>query len=676
MGRLVGLVVAAALMVRLAHGQLPAWPVAGASYRYVIERLPDSPLGAALAEVTVWPVGVTGDGIHPTVTTEEGQVVGAEILWRAAGQPWKIVFDSRGGASRYHVYLSTSRLAYAPAWTPPEAGCLLEVRDWGGGSMDTVEAVRQAWGQARRVQGRGHVPNIFAGRNPFGPPENLVALFRGMFIAPVEGQYRFGTSSDDASVLLINGQLVAEWVGAHGADPRSYVERSGKIWLPAGPHRIEYYWIQGQGDLVAVAAWQLPGSKQFEVMPARAFTPVARFGVAAVEAGPSAAEPVVFEWGAQAHSVEGRQALCEYRFRVFHASTNTTYRWWFDDGQTASGAEVTHVFVRPGLRRVRLQAGAVTLTQEVDVQPRWDQEYLWSDEVFGRQRARLLKLDVAKLPVADLAEVTRLAVTINDMELLTFFGRVCLRRAGELDGTHADIFFALGGHFALPAIRDYAAAAAALRAGLAAAPADAQLVGRLKLRLARLLLDTWGRLDETDEVLKTMATGALNDEQRRMLAILRADLTLARGHVEEARRQYEAIGRLGELDRARYSVQRQARLESARAFVARREWEAAETLVRAVEWEVPAERLAPEFGLLMGQIHQQRGEYERALWRYRRVLLVAGHDDLRANVLFRLVEVQAALNDNEAAERTLGELFRHYPYSEAAARAKERWGKR
>jgi hypothetical protein len=655
-----------------AFGQMTAWPVATATYRYVIERTKDSPAGGLVGEATVWPVGLAPASVIPTVTTEDGQPVGAQTLWAAPGQPLKILFDTTGNQPRYHVYLTAQRLAYAPAWNPPEAGCLLEVRDWTGGSMDTVDACRQAWRESKRVQGRGHVPNIFAGANPFGPAENFIALFRGSIHTPVEGDYRFGTTSDDASVLFLNGKVVAEWVGGHGADPHAHRQHSGKVRLPAGTHRLEYLWVQGGGGLTAVAAWQPPGAKDYSVIPPAAFTPVGAFRVVNAEPAPTAPDTVVFEWRPEAHSVERQWALCEYRFRVFNPQPNTSYRWTFDDGRTATGANVTHLFLRPGLRRIKLEAGPAVLTQEIEIHPRWGHSYEWSDETFVRHRTELLRLDADKLPVPDLAEVTRLADALTDAELLTRYGRECLRRAGELTGAHADIFYALGGHFQTPDLRDYATAETALRAGIKRQSDDQ----RLKLRLARLLLDTFGKLDETGQVLDRVKSDGLNDEQRRLLAILRADLTLARGDVETARRQYAAIGRLGETDRARYSVQRQARLESARAFVARREWEAAENLVRTVEWEAPAERLAPEFGILMAQIHQARREYERAMWRCQRVLTVTANDNLQADVLYQLVDLQRTLGLEQLAERNLAELLRRHPYTEAAARAKDRWGKR
>ena len=646
-------------------GLMVAPAVAWADCRVVLEKTKGSPWPAVVAQALVWPVGLTGRQCAVTVATESGQPVGAQILWAAVGQPVKIIFDCAAHQDRYVVTLSDQALPVTP-WEPPAAGCLLEVRNFTGGDSETITAVKDRWRQAKHVQGRGFVPNIFLGLNPLGPSQNFVAQFRGALVAPTDGEYAFATVSDDASVLTVDGQDVASWPGGHGADGYAYRQHSGKIKLTAGLHRLDYLWIQAVESLTAVAAWKLPGTDRYEVVPTNAFVAVAQYAVVDAPA-------TYFEWKPVDHSRAGDFAVVDYRFAVPAARSNLTYRWIFDDGATARGAVVTHTFPRPAMRKVRLEAAEANVTQAVDAPLRWDQINDWSDERFTRQRAQLLELNRDQLPIDDLANVSRLADTVHDAELLTAFGLTCLKRSREFTGAHADIFYALGNHFQEPAVRRYEAAEQALRVALGWQLADANLRERIKLRLARLMLDTLGQSDATAKLLDEIKSGALNDEQRRLLAILRADLVLARGDSAGAQTKYDGIGRLGEPDRARYSVQRQARLESARAFLARHEFEAAENLVRTVEWEVPAERLAPDFSLVLAKVHIARQEFARALVRCQRLLVVTNDDNLRAEVLFHLVEVERALQLDALAGKSLQQLLTQHPYSEFAARAKERW---
>ena len=369
-------------------------------------------------------------------------------------------------------------------------------------------------------------------------------------------------------------------------------------------------------------------------------------------------------------SVAGDSVFVDYRFAVGAAQADATYRWSFDDGTTALGPVVTHTFLRLGLRKVRLDAGASSVTQEVDVHPHWAQIQEWSEEHFAEQRRWLLSQKLDALPVEDLLSASRLAETVHDTELLTALGETCLKRSREFSEPVADLFFAFGGNFQEPSIRRYDAAEQALRLALSW-PSDWR--ERSKLRLARLLLDTFGKLNETSKLLDEIQPSNLTEEQRRLLAILRADLTLAHGDRAGAETQYLAISRRGELDRARYSVQRQARLESARAFLGRHEYEAAENLVRTVEWEVPVERLAPDFSLLLAKVYLARQEFPRALLRCQRLLTVTNQDNLRAEVLFYLVEIEHAMKLDMTTAKSLQQLLTQYPFSEFAARAKERW---
>ena len=643
-----------------------ALPIHGrADSRLVLEKVKGSPGPAAVAQAFIWPVGRTARQYAVAVATESGQPVGAQIYWAAVGQSIKILFDCTTQQDRYVVTLSDQPLP-VPVWDPPTAGCLLEVRDFTGGDIETIVAIKNRWRQAKHTQGRGFVPNIFLGINPFGPSENFVALFRGAFVAPRAGEYAFATVSDDASVLAIDGQDVASWPGGHGADPRAYPQHSGKIQLTAGPHRIEYNWIQVGDGLAAVAAWKLPDTDRYDVLPPSAFLPVAQFAVVA-------APPTYFEWQPVANSRAGDFSVVDYRFAVPAAQSNRNCQWSFDDGATVRGTMVTHTFPRPGLRTVRLEADGTSVTQVVNAAPCWDQISEWSEDRFARQQAQLLKLNRDQLPVEDLANVCRWADAAHAADLLTAFGLSSVKRSREFTSAHADIFYALGNHFQDPGVRRYEAAEQALRVALGWPLSDANLRDRIRLRLARLLLDTFGKPAESGRLIDEIQPGNLTDEQRRLLAILHADLMLARGDSAGAQAKYEAIRRLGEPDRSRYSVQRQARLESARAYLVRHELEAAENLVRTVEWEVPAERLAPDFSLVLAEVHIARNEYARALVRCQRLLMVTNDDNFRAAALFHMVEVERALQLDERAEKSLQQLLAQYPYSEFAARAKERW---
>jgi hypothetical protein len=51
-------------------------------------------------------------------------------------------------------------------------------------------------------------------------------------------------------------------------------------------------------------------------------------------------------------------------------------------------------------------------------------------------------------------------------------------------------------------------------------------------------------------------------------------------------------------------------------------------------------------------------------------------DPRRSEILYALVESGLALGKQEAAQKALGRLLKEFPYSEAAAKAKDRWVKK
>ena len=119
---------------------LAAWMIQSvptqADFTLVLAKAKGSPWPAAVAQASLWPVGLAARQCAVAVTTESGQPVGAQIFWAAVGQPIKIIFDCTTHQDRYVVTLSDQALPVTP-WDPPAAGCLLEVRDFTGGSIET-----------------------------------------------------------------------------------------------------------------------------------------------------------------------------------------------------------------------------------------------------------------------------------------------------------------------------------------------------------------------------------------------------------------------------------------------------------------------------------------------------------------------------------------------------------
>lgn len=81
--------------------------------------------------------------------------------------------------------------------------------------------------------------------------------FRGILTAPITGDYRFFTTSDDGTRLLIDEKIVVENNGIHPAQ-----ERSAPVKLSTGDHTITVLYFDGGGQTAMTIEWQPPGGKR------------------------------------------------------------------------------------------------------------------------------------------------------------------------------------------------------------------------------------------------------------------------------------------------------------------------------------------------------------------------------------------------------------------------------
>ncbi len=88
--------------------------------------------------------------------------------------------------------------------------------------------------------------------NPLREPFSI--LWRGKLAAPTSGLYTIGTRSDDGSFVFIDGQLVVDNGGSHGAQ-----DRSGQVTLAQGFHDIEVRYNELGGSREMQLWWQPPG---------------------------------------------------------------------------------------------------------------------------------------------------------------------------------------------------------------------------------------------------------------------------------------------------------------------------------------------------------------------------------------------------------------------------------
>ena len=90
--------------------------------------------------------------------------------------------------------------------------------------------------------------------------EHVALRFSGFLDVPQDELYRFALTSDDGSKLWIDGKVVVDNDGLHGA-----IEKVGTRALGKGLHPIEVVWFNQTGGAELQLRWALPGGKFAEV---------------------------------------------------------------------------------------------------------------------------------------------------------------------------------------------------------------------------------------------------------------------------------------------------------------------------------------------------------------------------------------------------------------------------
>lgn len=648
-----------------------SWRVPEAACRMRLE--PSASVTAAVGYAEIGPAGVGAGAASIAVRDPGGAPVGSRVLWARAGDMLKVLFDCSGHASHYDVYLGTALPpGDAPAWQP-RAGVILETRAYGGTNVDTASQFEELWAKGRPL-GRSLRPLIFDGIHPHGSNELFLSRYDAVFTAAVPGEYGLATHSDDASFLLVDGRPVAEWPGCHSTAGGEFGAHSGTVTLTAGPHTLTYLHAQQTAVTTALAAWKPPGARFFTLMPRDAFLPVAPFRAVAFEGRPGGPPRAAFEWTTDAHASAGGVDLVTVTFRTFE-SAGRTYRWTFDDGRPETGPRVTRVFITPGRHTVRLDAlegdrVAAAAREEIDVHPLWIQQEECPAGVVLDQKRRLAAFPLDSFRAPELGRLALFADALSERGWLADIGTACLKRSREFSPASAGAFLRIGLAFRHASVRRYADAEQALRVALGFAGDSPALGARIRLALADVLANGLVRPADALQLASSIPDGTLDPGPQRSLRLLVADCLLAAGDRARAESLLRALAGQPRLSVAD-TVRVRARLESARDFVRRTEYDAAVGAVEQVWREHPLERLSAPAGLVLMDAFAGRGEAAPALALGRRLLAAAPDDDHAAEILLRLSRLYRGLGlaaDAAAAEK---QLLDEYPFSEAAALATE-----
>jgi hypothetical protein len=677
-------------------GGTPGWMVSTAPARFAVVVLKNQ-RPSPLAWTDLCLPDERWASLPMRVFNNAGVAVGSELIWAAPGEPAKLLFDSSSGSDRYYIYMGSDWPALP--LKDDQEGVMLESRAGDGKTIDHLPDMLDAWKKSGTILGRTMVPTIFEGGNRFGPQANILEHFRGYFrVAPAE-HLELVTMSTDASFVLVDGKEVVEWPGRHDIGPGTRGQFHGAVDLTEGLHVLDYYNAyvslnEGHPLQLCLAANGGPLEQWTMLTPDTVFfTPSNQADVVdyTLRSGPTtgkqdnAAPPIAVRWSIQDQSTIAPDVanIGLIQLNLFCGATGPgTISWDFGDGTTAQGLHLLHLFPRPGMRTLHLSVteangNVYSTSPTINVHPNWA---VLTGEPPGPKpdmQTDILARDPATFSASDLASCVAVFETFkNSAALLKLLPAVCAKMKEIQD---AD----------LPYIKD---AALLLAPDLSHATDTSRLLQELvdrcpapnltpplvavgsesRLALAQLTLATSDQLDQVRALLDGVNIPSLSGDEHRSLDLLRADIALATGDLPTARKQYEALTGEPTGPDARSSIRRTAQIARARAFLDRKDFEAAEDALGEVARQSPMEKMTPDWALTRLRLYQEEKLPAIALLWAKRLLPVVVENG-RSELLFRLTDLAYQQGDATLAAKTLSELLQKHPYSQEAAEAKEKW---
>ena len=566
MTRIRHLLAATALLIAVSAAQAQVrrdWPDAAWAYRKVLEVPAEGP-GA----FRVWIL--TGsrarpDGEDLRVADPTGKPVPFGILHSTPEGRHLLIFsqgrtpEGQPVQGLYSVYFGNPR---AGGLTPsfPRCGLTLETRAIPeNADVSSWKAALETLGRAKTVYLRDFWGQVFDAHNPFGPQSDYISIYEGYLNCPSDGLYRFAVVSDDASFLLIDGELVAEWPGkGHNISEGLYGEHGGQKNLSAGPHAFRYVAFSFGGPKRCGVSWVLPGAEmaiirpgvqgyRYQVIPGAAFSSVP---AATVKFCQHARQPVCADFAATPlHYLEsGAAQLVAVRFDTLSTIEDGTvreYKWEFGDGQTSADPGSVHAFLSPGTYEVKLSVTSSsgvrdTFSVNLNVRPIWhDLDFeRWKKDKFWEFTK---DYQVARLPTAHLLAFREF---LRDVEQRAKLFETCTeldRRRAELQPLQVyDVAIDLG-QYCLDPLGDWQVAEDCFNLALRQCAEDDQ-ARRFNVRflLADLYFYYANDLDRARAAYESLRRDLPGvDPVRSRVALIRlGDIQACQCNFEEARKLY------------------------------------------------------------------------------------------------------------------------------------------
>ncbi len=486
------------------------------------------------------------DGSDIWIIGPKGRSLPSKILCSSPEGRHLLVFKAEKGEKGLYAAYYGNPEGGAPAPLQAPSGLFLRTFPLApDAKMDSWADAQKALATAPAAYGAALWNQVFDSANPFSPDVNYVSIYDGRLDCPKDGSYQFATVSDDASFLLVDGALVAQWPGrGHDVNTGRHGQHGGKVDLKAGRHGFTYIGFSVKGPKRMLAAWMPPGEGRFSVIPASSFVGV---GTAQEEICEEAEKPVTAGFRflpLQYLELDERKMVAMQFTSLGSARVGqiTKCSWNFGDGQSAVGDKPVHVYLESGNYTVTLTVaasagGSDSFDLPVSVLPLWnDLEFTLAKQQKFAEWCRDAQPAALKTPhllaLRDLAKA-------NEARRLLFDADVELdKRRSELSRDQVAALEQELADYYLDPLRQWQDAQRCLQVALSNSPAERQ--PDLRLRIADIYFyyaNDPARARQGYEQLRRDLPES--DKDRRRVALVRlGDLERLQKHPDEARRLY------------------------------------------------------------------------------------------------------------------------------------------
>jgi len=638
------------------------------------------------------------DFVPAVRVTGDGSTVSSRVLSVGRGEPMDILFDTGNASPSYLIYLvPKSRGRRASSSWKPSAGLILETK-WskkGFGSKDRLPEFSKAFNGIAESIGTSLVDDIqqnfpihrfpdYDGADQPNKGGYGLYRYRGFFQVNKAGQYAFATMSNWDSYLAVDDKLVVGWPGKHGTGgSRGYKQKT--VSLSPGIHKLEYYNYSPWGRMYCLAAWKKPNEK-LRLMTRTDFLAVGRYRPVLAGSSDPDKPYIPFEWSAvdEFRTEQTGRSFVTMRFdAMIPAGSDYSCRWTFDDGAAAEGRTVQHVFLRQGLRKVRLEVRSedkvlARSSHDVYVHGRWDKMLQNLDNAESYTQA-IQARNLDKTPADDIVNLSVLADRAGRPDWKSLATAALTKNVARLVRESDDVNFivAFGRLLQSATLAEYDKALElftrlADKPKLARSAADNARVHR-----AEILIRHFGRYDDALKTLGKQGAGgaARNDTARRaVLARSQALLGLARG--AEALQLIASLA--GDADvsgKVKREIKHSGLIRHARLLAETQddpsELDHAAAMIETIVAEDPAKIFAPNVNLVTLDVHLATKEFAAAMYLAERLQHLQLNDYDRAEILTRQVIASCGLKDLDAARAVYARLSSDYPRTPALSQAQK-----